>query len=377
MQLAIVAAGFSAGEADQLRRAMAAWKRRGGLGPFEEKLINGMRERGYEESFARQIFQQILGFGEYGFPESHSASFALLVYVSCWLKRHTPAAFTCALLNSQPMGFYSASQLTQDVRRHGVEVRPADVNASNWDCTLERCDDGSAALRIGLRQVKGLSESAGRVLETERRRQVFHSIQELLERTGLNRRELSALSNAGALKVLAGHRHKASWTVSGVEEPTPLFSSLDRVEATPMLRRPTEGQNIVSDYKSLGFTLERHPIELIRERLDEQSFLAAADLKKLPTGNHVRVAGLVITKQRPGTASGVTFVTLEDETGYINLIVWKKTADEQREVLLNSRLLGVDGELQIEGKVVHVIARRLHDHSQLLGQLQPRQRNFR
>jgi len=377
MQLAIVAAGFTPGEADQLRRAMAAWKRRGGLGPFEEKLISGMRARGYEESFARQIFKQILGFGEYGFPESHSASFALLVYVSCWLKCHTPAAFTCALLNSQPMGFYSASQLTQDLRRHGGKVLPVDVNHSGWDCSLERQEDGSAALRLGLRQIKGLSEIAGNKVADERRGTPYCSIQQLLERTGLNRRELSALAAAGALKAIAGHRHKARWTVTGVEEPTALFSSMDRYEAAPMLRRPTEGQNIVADYKSVGLTLARHPMELLREYLDGHCYVKASDLKALPTGRHVRVAGLVITKQRPGTASGVTFVTLEDESGYVNLIVWKKIADDQRDVLLNSRLMGIEGELQVEGKVVHVIARKLHDHSTVLGELQVRQRNFR
>jgi len=377
MQIAVVAAGFTPGEADQLRRAMAAWKRRGGLGPFEEKLISGMRARGYDEAFAKQIFRQILGFGEYGFPESHAASFALLVYVSCWLKCHAPAAFTCALLNSQPMGFYSASQLTQDVRRHAVEVRPATVNHSDWDSSLEKTEEGKAALRLGLRQIKGLSEEAGRSIAKERLADPYHSIQQLLERTGINRRELNTLAAAGALETIAGHRHKARWAVAGVAEPTPLFTSVDSIEAVPMLRRPTEGQDIVADYKSLGLTLERHPMALLREYLDRYRYVQAADLRKLPTGRHIRVAGLVITKQRPGTASGVTFVTLEDESGYINLIIWKKTANEQRDALLNARLMGVDGELQIESKVVHVIARTLYDHSSLLGELQLRQRNFR
>jgi error-prone DNA polymerase len=377
MQLAVVAAGFTPGEADRLRRAMAAWKRRGGLGPFEERLIRGMRERGYEEQFARQIFQQILGFGEYGFPESHSASFALLVYVSCWLKCHEPAAFTCALLNSQPMGFYSASQLTQDVRRHGVEVRPADVNQSGWDSSLEHAVGDQPALRLGLRQIKGLSEEAARQIVRQRVAGHFGSIQQLLERTGLNRRELGALAAAGALKSIAGHRHKVRWTVAGVEEPTPLIPSMDRYEAVPMLRKPTEGQDIVADYQSLGLTLERHPMALVRTHLDSYRYVAAGHLKDLPGGRHIRVAGLVITKQRPGTASGVIFVTLEDETGCINLIVWKKIAEDQRDVLLHARLMGVEGELQKEGKVIHVIARRLIDHSELLGELTVKQRNFR
>lgn len=377
MQLAVVAAGFTPGEADQLRRAMAAWKRRGGLGPFEDKLIDGMRARGYQESFARQLFQQILGFGEYGFPESHAASFALLVYVSCWLKCHEPAAFCCALLNSLPMGFYSASQLIQDVRRHGVEVRPVDVNSSDWDCTLECASNGQAALRLGLRQVKGLPEAAGRRLAQERSVAAFRSVQDMAGRLGLQRNELGALAAAGALAVLDGHRHRARWTVAGIEAATPLFADLQRYEPAVMLKKPTEGQDLVADYQSLGLTLGRHPLALLRQRLAETRYLMSSDLAGIPSGRHVRVAGLVITKQRPGTAGGVTFVTLEDESGYTNLIVWKKTAEQQRQVLLNARLMGVEGELQIEGKVIHIIARRLIDHSELLGDLTVTSRDFR
>lgn len=377
MALAVVAAGFTPGEADRLRRAMAAWKRRGGLGPFEDKLIDGMRERGYSEDFARQIFRQIEGFGEYGFPESHSASFALLVYVSCWLKCHTPAAFTCALLNSQPMGFYSGSQLVQDVRRHGVEVRGVDINQSHWDCTLETRDDGAAALRLGFRMVKGLSEEAGRRIEDERGVRVYESTQRLLERAGLDRRELGVLASAGALKVFEGHRHQARWAVAGVENPTGLFASMDRYEATPLLKKPTEGQNIVADYQSIGLTLERHPMHLIRHRLDRYRYLQADRLPGIDTGRSISVAGLVITKQRPGTASGVTFVTLEDETGHINLVVWKHIAERDRAALLNARLMGVRGELQIEGKVIHVIAGQLVDHTDMLGDLDVKSRDFR
>ena len=378
MQLAVVAAGFTPGEADQLRRAMAAWKRRGGLGPFEDKLIHGMRARGYTEDFARQIFHQIQGFGEYGFPESHAASFALLVYVSAWLKCHEPAAFTCALLNSQPMGFYSASQLVQDAGRHGVEVRPVDVNASDRDSSLELRDDGRPALRLGLRQIKSLSEEAGHRIEAVRRATgAYSSVQTLIERCGISRRDLDALAASGALATLEGHRHRARWTVTGVEEPSPLFPSMDRYEATPMLRRPTEGQDIVADYRSLGLTLGRHPMALLRYRMDAWRYVPAVRLGKLGTGSSIRVAGLVITKQRPGTAGGVTFVTLEDETGCINLILWKKIADEQRQVLLNARLMGVEGLLQIEGRVIHVVARTLFDHSALLGELCVRSRDFR
>ncbi len=376
MALAVAAAGFTPGEADQLRRAMAAWKRRGGLGPFEEKLIAGMRARGYDEGFAQQIFNQIKGFGEYGFPESHSASFALLVYVSCWLKRHEPAAFCCALLNSQPMGFYSASQLTQDLRRHGVDIRPVDVASSDYDSTLERRGDGSAALRLGLRQVKGLSEAGAARLVAARAAGPFTSVQQLGERAGLNRADLDALAAAGALASLGGHRHQARWSVAGVEEPTPLFASLARYEPRPLLKKPTEGQDIVADYRSLGLSLGRHPLALLREQLSRRRYLKSDDLPGLASGRRVRIAGLVITKQRPGTASGVTFVTLEDESGHTNLIVWKRIADTQRRVLLNAQLMGVEGELQIEGKVIHVIAHRLVDHSPLLGQLRVRSRDF-
>jgi error-prone DNA polymerase len=377
MQLAVVAAGFTPGEADQLRRAMAAWKRRGGLGPFEEKLINGMRARGYDESFARQIFQQILGFGEYGFPESHSASFALLVYVSCWLKHHEPAAFCCALLNSQPMGFYSASQLTQDVRRHGVEVRPVEVNASGWDSRLECAANGRPALRLGLRQVKGLAAAAGERIAAARAVAAFGSVQDLAGRAGLNRGDLAALAAAGALSALEGHRHRARWNVAGVEAAMPLFGVREDYEPAPLLKKPTEGQDLVADYQSLGLTLGRHPLALLRERLAGCRYLPARELAGQASGRPVRVAGIVITKQRPGTASGVTFVTLEDETGHTNLIVWKKIADTQRQVLLNARLLGVEGEVQIEGKVIHVIARRLIDHSAWLGELCVPSRDFR
>jgi error-prone DNA polymerase len=377
MQLAVVAAGFTPGEADRLRRAMAAWKRRGGLGPFEDKLINGMRERGYAEDFARQIFRQIEGFGEYGFPESHSASFALLVYVSCWLKCHTPAAFTCALLNSQPMGFYSASQLVQDVRRHGVEVRAVDVNSSHWDCSLELAEDGAAVLRLGLRMVKGLSEDAGQRIVAERDNGQYEKVQNLLERAQLDRRELGVLATSGALRVLSGDRHKARWAVAGAEKPLPLFRSIERYEAAALLKKPTEGQNVVADYQSTGLTLERHPMCLLRRHLDRYHYVAAGRLPTMSNGQSTNVAGLVITKQRPGTASGVTFVTLEDESGHVNLIVWKKIAEEFRSVLLNARLLGVAGELQIEGRVIHVIARQLFDHTEMLGELSVRSRDFR
>jgi len=376
MQLAIVAAGFTPGEADALRRAMAAWKRKGGLGHFEERLIRGMRERGYAEEFAKQIFRQILGFGEYGFPESHAASFALLVYVSAWLKRHEPAAFAAALLNSQPMGFYAPSQLVQDACRHGVEVRRVDVFASDWDCTLERGTGGEPALRLGLRLARGFPEAAARRLVAARAHERFADVQALASRAQLDRRELGCLAAAGALEPLSGHRHRAAWSVAGVEMPLGLITEPRIAEGIPLLRAPREGEDIVADYAHTGLTLRRHPLALLRPRLDVRGIVPAARLRELPHGATVRTAGLVITRQRPGSAQGVTFVTLEDETGSINLIVWRDVAERQRRALVGSRLLGVSGELQVEGEVLHVIVHRLADLSRWLGTLSAPSRDF-
>ncbi|MHB8720506.1 MAG: error-prone DNA polymerase [Steroidobacteraceae bacterium] len=377
MQLAIVAAGFSPGEADRLRRAMAAWKRKGGLEPFQRQLIDGMRERGYPESFAHQIFNQILGFGEYGFPESHAASFALLVYSSAWLKRYEPAAFCAALLNSQPMGFYAPAQLVRDARSHGVEVRAVDVMISGWDCTLERRTDDRPALRLGLRLVKHLSSEGAARLRAARAARAFDSIADLAERAKLDRRDLEALAAADALAGLAGHRHRAVWQVSGVERALPLLPAATVLEeGIPLLRAPREGQNIVADYGSTGLTLRRHPLCLLRGKLRRRGVLPTQELWERPNGAKVITAGLVITRQRPGSAGGVTFVTMEDETGHVNLIVWNRVALEQRAALLESRLLEVHGTLQREADVQHVIARRLIDLSAMLGDLSVVSRNF-
>lgn len=376
MQLAIVAAGFSAGEADALRRAMAAWRRRGGLGPFEERLIQGMKQRGYSEQFAQQIFNQIQGFGEYGFPESHSASFALLVYVSAWLKCHEPAVFFCALLNSQPMGFYAPAQLVRCAREHDVEIRPVDVNHSAWDCRLESDQLGRPALRLGLRLIKSLSRRGADALTAARRSGLFASVQELAERSRLNRRDLGALAAAGALAELASDRHRARWDVAGVQAPTALLSEIRIPEATPLLKPPSEGEDIVADYRHLGLSLGRHPMALLRDPLNEFQVVPAQRLRALQNGSEIYTAGLVITRQRPSSASGVTFVTLEDETGYINLIIWEQLAEQQRRVLLGASLLGVQGQVQKQGEVLHVIAQSLYDHSGLLGQLVLRSRDF-
>jgi error-prone DNA polymerase len=377
MQLAIVAAGFSPGEADRLRRAMAAWKRKGGLEPFQKQLIDGMRERGYEDSFAQQIFKQILGFGEYGFPESHSASFALLVYTSAWLKHYEPAAFCAALLNSQPMGFYAPAQLVRDARGHDVEVRAVDVTISAWDCTLERREDGRPALRLGLRLVKHLSQEGAARLLAARTVRAFDNIADMAERAALDRRDLEALAAADGLARLSGHRHRAVWQVTGVERALPLLPAATAIdEGIPLLRAPREGQDIVADYGSLGLTLRRHPLALLRERLQRRGIVPTQELWEQPNGKLVITAGLVITRQRPGSAGNVTFVTMEDETGYVNLIVWNRVAVEQRAALLESRLLEVHGKLQREGDVQHVIAQRLTNLSSMLGDLVVASRNF-
>ncbi len=376
MQLAIVAAGFTAGEADQLRRAMAAWRRSGDLERFEERLIGGMTERHYSPEFAQRIFSQIKGFGEYGFPESHAASFALLVYVSAWLKRYEPAAFCCALLNSQPMGFYAPQQLVRSAREHGVEVRAVDVNHSDWDSTLERRVDGGPAVRLGLRLVKGLSSEAGERIVSARGGKPFSDVRDVAGRARLGVRDLGSLASAGALETLASHRHQARWDVAGVEQPTTLLGQPHFNEALPLLRRPSEGEDITADYRHVGISLGRHPLTLLRARLRAIGNCTAREVAALEHGRKVRAAGLVITRQRPASASGVTFVTLEDETGYLNLVVWDRLAQKDRKVLLGAALLGIWGTVQKEGAVLHVIAERLFDHTDLLGNLTTRSRDF-
>jgi len=376
MHLAMVAADFTPGEADQLRRAMAAWKHRGGLEPFEAKLKSRMRAKGYSEEFANRIFQQILGFGDYGFPESHAASFALLAYVSAWLKHHEPAVFCCALLNSQPMGFYAPQQLVRSAREHGVEVRAVDVVESDWESTLERGVDGSPAVRLGMTLVKGLASDAGaRVLEA-RKAKAFADVQDLAARAQLGTKDLGALASSGALTKLASHRHRARWDVAGVERPTALLPQVRFVEGAPLLRRPTEGEDIAADYRHLGVSLGRHPLALLRPQLTAVGVSTARSVAELAHGTRVTAAGLVITRQRPSSAAGVTFVTLEDETGYLNLVVWERLAERARKTLLGASLLGVEGTVQKEGEVLHVIAERLVDYSELLGRLATRSRDF-
>ncbi len=381
MQIAMAAASFTPGEADQLRRAMAAWKRKGGLGPFQKKLKDGLLRNGYEQEYADRIFGQILGFGEYGFPESHSASFALLAYASAWLKLYYPAEFLCALLNSQPMGFYSAAQLVQDAQkgkgeRPGVQVRPVDVLESSWDCTLEPIPQRGPAVRLGLRMAKGFGQPAAERIASIRSDSSFTSVADLAERAALGRGDLAALARSGALERIAGHRHQANWQVAGIETRSPLLRGTALKEEKPKLRAPTEGETLIADYASVGLSLGRHPLALLRERLARGRSITAEALMRLPHGSPAKVTGIVTGRQRPGTASGTVFVTLEDETGWINVIVWPSLVDKQRRELLGSRLMTVHGALEREGDVAHLIARRLVDDSRLLGELPTASRDF-
>ncbi|QGZ66945.1 error-prone DNA polymerase [Paraburkholderia acidisoli] len=375
MQVAMLAAGFSAGEADQLRRAMAAWRRKGGLGVYYDRIVNGMLERGYDKEFAEQIFAQIQGFGEYGFPESHAASFALLVYASAWIKCHEPTVFVCALLNSQPMGFYSPSQLVQDARRHGVQVLPVDVTLSNWDSTIEGATTRDP-LRLGMSLVRGLKAEAAARVEMARAVRSFRDVSDLARRAQLDRRDLEALASANALRSLAGDRRAALWqSVAAVPDRDLLRGATDDDE-TPALAPMTEGQEIVGDYKSTGLTLGRHPLALLRPKLTTMRLVAFGTLLGYRNGQLARACGIVTVRQRPGTAKGVMFMTLEDETGSVNVIVWQSVLEKFRREALGASLLAVYGVWQKEGEVRHLVANRLVDVSALLGELPTVSRNF-
>jgi error-prone DNA polymerase len=381
MQIAMLAAGFSAGESDSLRRSMAAWKRKGGVHKFYDRLVGGMVERGYTQEFAENIFKQIEGFGEYGFPESHAASFALLVYVSCWLKHHEPAIFLTAMLNSQPLGFYSPSQLTQDAQHHGVQVRAVDVMRSEWDCILEE-DEGLFpwAVRLGFRQVSGLSKNPAQRIVTARAHAPFTSTEDLALRAELDRGDLNALAAADALAALSGHRRQQVWDASALKPAPPLLQSVPVEEEFLELPPANEGQEVLFDYASLGLTLRSHPLSLLREQLSKQKLMTAAQLHDLPDGRLVRACGIVVMRQRPQTAKGVTFVTLEDETGCVNVIVWKSLQERQRPELMRSRLMAVYGVWQRDaetgGQVRHLIAGHLKDLTPLLGGLATQSREF-
>jgi error-prone DNA polymerase len=377
MELAVVAAGFTLGEADQLRRAMAAWRRHGNLDTFREKLLTGLAERGYSELFGHQLWRQLQGFSAYGFPESHAASFAAIAYASGWLKCHSPAAFAAGLINSQPMGFYTPAQIIRDVREHGVEVRPIDVMTSDWDCTLEV--DGShraPTLRLGLRLVKGFSETVAKALLETRKRHPFTDIADFVQRTQLQRRDLELLAGANALSSLAGNRHHAAWSLAGVETENAFLAAAQPIEATPLLRAPSEGQNILADFRSAGLSLRRHPVALLRDRLIRRRIQSAADVLQSENGAEVQYVGLVTLRQSPSTAKHTTFMTVEDETGIVQVIVWNQIARKYRAAFLGASLIEVRGTFQHESGVKHLIAMALFDHTRWLGVLRVPSRNF-
>ncbi|MFM0158349.1 error-prone DNA polymerase [Paraburkholderia sediminicola] len=377
MQVAILAAGFTAGEADQLRRAMAAWKRKGGLEKYYDRIVNGMQERGYDLAFAEGIFEQIKGFGEYGFPESHAASFALLVYASSWLKCHEPEAFLAAMLNSQPMGFYSPSQLVQDAQRHGVKVLPVDVTVSGWDSALVKLVDiGRPAVRLGLSLLRGMKDGAAERIENARAVRPFESVKDMARRAQLDRKDLHILADANALALLAGNRREALWQSVAAVPDKDMLAAATVEDETPELGAPTEAHDIVADYRSVGLTLGRHPLELLRPQLLANRLMPASTLRTYCDGRLARGCGLVTVRQRPGTAKGVLFVTLEDETGNVNVIIWPSLFEKQRKEALGASLLAVYGTWQCQGEVRHLVAQRLVDMSSLLGSLTTVSRNF-
>ena len=373
MKIAIVAAGFTPTEADGLRRAMASFRRFGHIHGFESRFIDGMLARGYARDFAERCFKQIEGFSDYGFPESHAASFALLVYVSAWLKHHYPAAFACALLNSQPMGFYAPAQIVRDLREHGAEVRPVDVNASDWDCTLEP-GEGGIALRLGLRQVKGLARDAAEAI-VRARGAGYPALAQLWRRTGLGKTALATLAGADAFASLGLGRRQALWGVRGLnEDALPLFDRGDddgQVAREPAVVLPPMalGEEVAEDYRALRLSLKRHPMAFLRDDLTGQGYTRTAELAHIPHRRPVKVAGLVTARQRPASANGVIFAIIEDETGVANLIVWPAVFEKFRRAVLGASVLGVAGRVQREGIVVHVLAEKVLDLTALLGRL--------
>ena len=392
MRLAIVAAGFTPGEADQLRRAMGAWRKTGVIAKFHQQLVAGMTARGYTEEFAERVFRQISGFGEYGFPESHAASFALLVYVSAWLKRHYPAAFAAALINSQPMGFYAPAQIVRDAREHGVEIRPPDVNFSGWDCLLEpvpprrastgpyRHADENFALRLGLRLLRGLSEDHAHAIAAARKRGgAFRDFEEFAQRTGLPRTALQLLSRGDALASLHTTRRDAFWKSLPAREKLPLVDAIGGPadEAAPQLPQLSAQEEVLADYSSAGLSLRQHPVSFLRQQLEQLRAVTAERLQQLQPDRRVKVAGLVLMRQRPSTAAGITFVTLEDETGVVNLVVYPQVWQHFRPAARFAGVMLATGRLQRDGDIIHVVCERLDDLSTLLKDLDSRPRNFR
>ncbi len=382
MRLAVVAAGFTPGEADQLRRAMGAWRRPGIIDQFRKKLIEGMRSKGFSDSYAEMIFEEIRGFGSYGFPESHAASFALLVYVSAWLKHHYMAAFTAALLNSQPMGFYAPAQLVRNARDHGVEVRPADVNHSQWMSTLEAVQEsivsGRFALRLGFHMLRGMSHAQAESIAGARASGPFNSLDDFCRRTGLSRAAATRLAKAGAFDSLGLDRRNALWhALAERQQPLPLFDTLaaepDRAVPLPPM---SPAQEVLADYRTAGLSLRAHPMTFLRDRLEQEGVARAEALKTWPNGRPVRVAGIVLVRQRPGTAKGITFVTLEDETGQANLIIRPDVWQRWRAAAIGAHIMLAHGRLQRAGLVIHVLCTKLEDLSPHLRELTSQSRDF-
>ena len=372
MRIAVVAGGFTPDEADRLRRAMATFRHTGTVGDFRDRLVGGMVARGYERAFAERCFAQIEGFGEYGFPEAHAASFALLVYVSAWLKCHHPAAFAAALLNSQPMGFYAPAQIVRDARDHGVTVRPPDINHSEWDCTLETdaASTGGFALRLGLRQIRGFREDDATRLVAARANG-YDSPMTLSRRAGLAAAALDRLARADAFGSLGLGRREALWTIEGLAEPClPLFADIETPGDDPCELPPASaGEEVVEDYASLRLSLKAHPLLLLREALTARGIIRSAALAKIDAGSRVSVCGLVLVRQRPGSAKGMTFATIEDESGVANIVILPPVFERFRRPVLASRLLEVRGRLQREETVIHVVAEYLADLSPMLSRL--------
>jgi error-prone DNA polymerase len=377
MRLAIVAAGFTPGEADQLRRAMGAWRRQGVIDQFNEKLVNGLMANGYSAEFAERLFKQIRGFGEYGFPESHAASFALLVYASAWIKCYYPAVFAAALLNSQPMGFYAPAQLVANARQHDVQVLPVDVNYSDWDCTLEPLGATTLALRLGFRMVQGLSKAHIERLIEERGRRLFDSWEDFACRTGFSRALLTRLSRADAFQSLAANRRESLWQSLAETDASPLFADVEVPDEKVSLPVMPVAEEVIADYRAMGLSLRPHPVSFLRAELERLKITPADRLAQIANGKVVTVAGIVLMRQRPSTASGVTFVTLEDETGIANLIVHQRVWEQHYQVARSATLLQAQGRLQCQGEVVHVIVSKMKDLSSHLRNLPVESRDFR
>ena len=367
MKVAIVGAGFTPTEADALRRSMATFKSTGGVSKFHDKLVEGMIGNGYTRDFAERTFKQIEGFGSYGFPESHAASFAKIAYASSWMKCHHPDIFCAALLNAQPMGFYAPAQIVRDAREHDVEIRPVCINASRWDCTIE-AGEALKPVRLGMRMVKGLANDHAARLLAAREEGPFASVEQVWRRSGVPVAALEKLADADAFAALGLDRRQALWRVRGLGDgPLPLFAAADARDLEPevALTPLTAGREVVEDYRSVQLTLRAHPLSFVRPELERRGAAPCAALKQIKDGRKVRLSGIVLIRQRPGKGN-VTFITLEDESGIANVIVWQRLYEKYRRIVLSAAMIGVTGKVQKEGDVIHVIADRIEDESFLL-----------